>query len=887
MICSQCGTNNLSSVSFCVSCGAELGLSSKADLSPSSIPVASKPKLAPAETATISTEAKVDYYKVFRYKTEYMYAKVLSIKDDYFYCEAIDNSSVFFIKQTFAKKPDLTPASVGDSIWVCRGEYIKAVDDKLRYKVLGQTKQPTPQSASNEFTLFKNRRKQGHLFSGPVTDETDTYWQIQVSPSLYGKCLKPIETTDSNSISISSTPLMVIQGIDIANQEITFRLYTDAATSVSKAAPSAPQSTQNAESFPPEAPKVAPEAIVTEDNLYILPANSKNDFQYKSEYMYAKILGMKEDLLYCEAIDDISAFFLKNSFAKKQDLTHASVGDSIWVCRGEYIKTVDGKMRYKVTGQTVLPSPESAIHEFTLFKNRRKPGQLFRAPVTGETATYWEIQISPSLYGKCYKPTSHKAVTDSVTIGTLPLLIIQEIDPENQQVTFALCVTENNAPIFPKKASLWDLIPSTLDQILVPRKILQILQDEKDISPLAAAMEGNFTFAKFLTVLGPRYAQAYQEKLIAVKQTATAAFIDFDTGYKNIKGAPISVGIKLNKTESNPRWVVNLLGFTSVESVFDRYIHVADMDTCFNELADLTLGGEDWDYAGAHEKGKKYILKQYLRFNFYKSKLDELLVTNEGGDAVFNTGLVDSTYDEIFCYLKRNTNRTAHPQMWQLEFFACWGKGKNGKKLNTLFQLRPAAPQYIDPTRVQDIFYDVTKSLSCDYDHIIEDNLGRLPLSFLRRRLSYSSEVVEVLDRYEKSHAYRDFQTLLRLVVDNEDYLRDIVDGLKSAVETAKKHCKWNYKTAIPIYYPRNNNVSLLLPLCLSNDNSKADVALVVERLENGNYQGQTILTLQMAYLDARQICRPNSEWLTASRIAAEAAEDSDTIEDSEDDDGV
>ena len=44
-------------------------------------------------------------------------------------------------------------------------------------------------------------------------------------------------------------------------------------------------------------------------------------------------------------------------------------------------------------------------------------------------------------------------------------------------------------------------------------------------------------------------------------------------------------------------------------------------------------------------------------------------------------------------------------------------------------------------------------------------------------------------------------------------------------------------------------------------------MALVVERLPNGNYQGQTILTLQMAYLDARQICRPNSEWLTVDHI--------------------
>ena len=58
--------------------------------------------------------------------------------------------------------------------------------------------------------------------------------------------------------------------------------------------------------------------------------------------------------------------------------------------------------------------------------------------------------------------------------------------------------------------------------------------------------------------------------------------------------------------------------------------------------------------------------------------------------------------------------------------------------------------------------------------------------------------------------------------------------------------------------------------LCLSDDEQSADVALVVEKQESGNYQGQTILTLQMAYLDARLICRPNSEWLDPDRVIEE-----------------
>lgn len=57
-----------------------------------------------------------------------------------------------------------------------------------------------------------------------------------------------------------------------------------------------------------------------------------------------------------------------------------------------------------------------------------------------------------------------------------------------------------------------------------------------------------------------------------------------------------------------------------------------------------------------------------------------------------------------------------------------------------------------------------------------------------------------------------------------------------------------------------------MLPLCLLDDET-ADVALVVQRNTVGNYQGQTILSLPMAYLDARQICRPDSDWLNPNRI--------------------
>ena len=51
-------------------------------------------------------------------------------------------------------------------------------------------------------------------------------------------------------------------------------------------------------------------------------------------------------------------------------------------------------------------------------------------------------------------------------------------------------------------------------------------------------------------------------------------------------------------------------------------------------------------------------------------------------------------------------------------------------------------------------------------------------------------------------------------------------------------------------------------------------MALVVQRMRSGNYQGQTILTLPQAYLDARLVCRPDSDWLRTDEIVSDGADD-------------
>ena len=69
------------------------------------------------------------------------------------------------------------------------------------------------------------------------------------------------------------------------------------------------------------------------------------------------------------------------------------------------------------------------------------------------------------------------------------------------------------------------------------------------------------------------------------------------------------------------------------------------------------------------------------------------------------------------------------------------------------------------------------------------------------------------------------------------------------------------------MYYPKTNQMSFLIPLCLTSD-GVVDIALVVSKTATGKYEGSTILTLDWAYTDARLVGRPGMDWLSANHIS-------------------
>ncbi|MDC9721889.1 MAG: DUF3825 domain-containing protein, partial [Urechidicola sp.] len=103
----------------------------------------------------------------------------------------------------------------------------------------------------------------------------------------------------------------------------------------------------------------------------------------------------------------------------------------------------------------------------------------------------------------------------------------------------------------------------------------------------------------------------------------------------------------------------------------------------------------------------------------------------------------------------------------------------------------------------------------------------------------------------------------------NEERLPEVLQGnirmaenvINGAIQSLRSRIRRNYKIAIPHWY--EGKIQLLLPLILTNDEGIADLALVVDRNDSRKlYKGKTILSMDMAYVDARLITKPADEWL-------------------------
>ena len=282
-------------------------------------------------------------------------------------------------------------------------------------------------------------------------------------------------------------------------------------------------------------------------------------------------------------------------------------------------------------------------------------------------------------------------------------------------------------------------------------------------------------------------------------------------------------------------------------------------------LAQIALP-ERWHFGNKPNPKNPYpILDNYLTYTFYKLQRDGLVMESkspEGTWAAWNTGLVDKLYDPMFA-LFRSSDHPGSP--WRFFDFCVPGKRDAGRRLTSVFDPLPDAARYFDSSFA--MVLDTTRDIHVDYEHVIFDGVARdrFPYAFLEHHVPKGFEWRRYTD-LEPADRRALLESLSRAIEDDVQCTRSIKRRLEDAKLLAEKRTRWNFKTAIPQYYPRFNTMSLLLPLAIVDD-EVVDIALVVTKNPSGSYQGRTVLPLDWAYQNARLVCRPDSDWLVPDLI--------------------
>ena len=346
----------------------------------------------------------------------------------------------------------------------------------------------------------------------------------------------------------------------------------------------------------------------------------------------------------------------------------------------------------------------------------------------------------------------------------------------------------------------------------------------------------------------------------------------FSSRYVKSDGTKVEITIKPNAYEGK-EWFLYYVdtivrektGETNPGKQLENFAFLGNWSTFLSDLASKAVD-EEWDYKNSSSKSY-HILMQYIKYTFSRLvRENKICISEDKRFAAFNTGLADDHYDDIYaCFVPNDSSSETE---WRYAGFCTAASGGLGKQLVEYFNPLPSPPLYFK--RKEDLFYNGANQLHTDFEHIIIDNIKRLPLQFLYDQFFDNSEARDITEKIRSSHDHVIrcdlYERLKRIICENSRLFVRIQNRLKDAIELAQKRVRWNYKTAIPSYFPKRDTMSLMLPLALV-DESKPDVALVVELTRSGSYQGQTILTLPQAYIDARLICRLTGDWLVPSQI--------------------
>jgi hypothetical protein len=284
--------------------------------------------------------------------------------------------------------------------------------------------------------------------------------------------------------------------------------------------------------------------------------------------------------------------------------------------------------------------------------------------------------------------------------------------------------------------------------------------------------------------------------------------------------------------------------------IFD-YAVVANWSERLDVLAEVAEP-ERWNFASVPSPQRLPILGSYLRYTFLRVHEQTRVLETEKA-ACFNTGLLTPGQEEIFGLFTVSEHFdpaapvAAGNKKW---FFKGWARAGD-KQLTGFANLPSLATYWTEPS---DLVLNPALNVQLNVDHIIRDNLPRFPQ--------------ELGGQLDPNGVPKDLTAEPDIEDDDEDDaagqsdIPDIPLATRNALEGAMKHsirlAQRSYRIAVPQFH--KGRIQLLLPLYL-RDSNRADLALTLER--HGDwYRAATVLYPDWAYMHARLLTRPNSEWL-------------------------
>ena len=248
-------------------------------------------------------------------------------------------------------------------------------------------------------------------------------------------------------------------------------------------------------------------------------------------------------------------------------------------------------------------------------------------------------------------------------------------------------------------------------------------------------------------------------------------------------------------------------------------------ETPFSHLAKMTKNQEEWNFK-TEEFRNKYpsqnypILTNYLNYTFLRVvEQNKIIFSKEKDKCCFNTGLQTKRGKDIFAtFFKNKKKKNRNQSDWTFYAFI----DSYSEKMQ-FYTPTPEIATYIEDAN--DLVFDTKIEIDTNLTHIVEQNIARFPSV-----LQGNSKMAENI--------------------------------LLGSIQELKEKVKRNYKIAIPHWY--EGKIQLLLPLVLTNEENLAELAFVIDKDKQRNiYRGKTILTMDMAYIDARLITKPDDDWLT------------------------